>query len=183
MIRLFVALNIPENIKTQLIDLRDSVAGSNYKWEAKEKLHLTIKFIGDFPEAQLDSIINELNFIKTYSALVCSIKKFGFFFRDKNPSILWAGLEVEKTISEIVDKTESLFEKYSIPKENRKFNPHLTLLRIKNDSGINFVNSFKNFTFEPIDFTANSISLYKSELHPYGSKYFEIKNYKLKQLE
>lgn len=53
-------------------------------------------------------------------------------------------------------------------------------MRIKNDPGISFVNNFKNFTFEPIFFTANSISLFKSELHPSGSKYFELKNYKLK---
>jgi 2'-5' RNA ligase len=57
------------------------------------------------------------------------------------------------------------------------------LLRIKKDPGINFVNSFKNFTFEPLNFTANTISLFRSELHPSGSKYFEIKNYKLKELE
>ena len=73
--------------------------------------------------------------------------------------------------------------KFSIPIEKRKFNPHITLLRIKNELGINFVNNFKNFTFKPILFTANTVTLYKSILHPEGSKYSEIKNYKLKELE
>jgi RNA 2',3'-cyclic 3'-phosphodiesterase len=183
MIRLFVALNIPEIIKYQLIQLRDSVAGSNYKWEATEKLHLTLKFIGDVSEVNLNTIKSELDFLDNYTSLKCSINDFGFFYRDNKPSILWAGLVIEKSVFEIVVRIESALEKFSIKKENRRFNPHLTLLRIKNDPGKNFVNSFKNFTFEPLNFTANSISLFKSELHPNGSKYFEIKNYKLKELE
>jgi 2'-5' RNA ligase len=73
--------------------------------------------------------------------------------------------------------------KFSIPPEKRKINPHITLLRIKNDPGINFVKNFKNFTFKPILFTANSVTLYKSILHSEGSEYIEIKNYKLKELE
>ncbi len=183
MIRLFVALNIPESVKVQLIDLRDSIAGSNYKWEPKEKMHLTLKFIGDVQEEKLNPIVSELDFIKNYSVVKCAVNDFGFFYRDKKPSILWAGLEIDKSVSEIVNNLDSSLAELSIKKESRKFNPHLTLLRIKNDLGISFVNKFKNFTFEPIVFTANTISLYKSELYQSGSKYFEIKNYKLKELE
>lgn len=183
MIRLFLALNIPDTIKSELIELRNSVAGSNFKWEEKEKLHLTLKFIGDVPEENLNNITSELNFLSHFSSFKCVIKNFGFFFRDYKPTILWAGLKIDESIFKLIDKVETVLEKFNIKKENRKFNPHLTLLRIKQDPGNNFVNSFKNFTFEPLVFTANSISLFKSELHSSGSKYFEIKNYKLKELE
>jgi hypothetical protein len=57
------------------------------------------------------------------------------------------------------------------------------LLRIKKEPEINFVNKFKKFTFEPIVFKSDLVTFYKSELHKTGSKYFEIKNYKLKELE
>lgn len=183
MIRLFLALNIPEEIKSRLIEIRDSVAGLNYNWEKKEKLHLTIKFIGDFPETDLNYLGKELDFIKDFSSVKCSINKFGFFFKDNKPSILWAGMEVDKGIIKIVDEVNSFFERYFISKDKRKFNPHLTLLRIKNNPGNDFVNKFKNYTFNSINFIADSITLYKSELHSDGSKYFEIKNYKLKELE
>lgn len=183
MIRLFIALNIPDVIKSDLIELRNSVAGSNYKWEPKEKIHLTLKFIGDVKENLVDPISGALNLIENFNEFNCAITNFGFFYRDKKPSILWAGLKIDQSIFELVDKIESELEKFSIKREDRKFHPHLTLLRIKNDPGENFVNSFKNFTFEPLVFSANSISLFKSELLPQGSKYFEIRNYKLKQLE
>jgi len=183
MIRLFIALNIPEDVKLKLIEIRNSVAGSNYMWEVKEKLHLTLKFIGDVPEASIESIAEELDFVQNYPSLKSEIFNFDFFFRDKKPAILLAGLKIDQSIYKIVDELNTKLEKFSIQKEVKKFNPHLTLLRIKNDFGNNFVNNFKNFTFEPIDFTANSISLIKSELYPSRSKYFEIKNYKLKELE
>jgi 2'-5' RNA ligase len=182
--RLFISLNLPDNIIRQIIGLRDKIClEKNIKWEATEKLHLTIKFIGDVSDEMMDVISNELLFVNSYQSIKCSFNKFGFFYRDAKPFILWAGLIVDETLFNLIAELNIRLEKLSVPIEHRKFNPHITILRIKNDPGINFVNNFKNFTFEPILFTTNSITLYKSILHSEGSKYFEIKNYKLKKLE
>ncbi|MDP2364627.1 MAG: RNA 2',3'-cyclic phosphodiesterase, partial [Ignavibacteria bacterium] len=124
-----------------------------------------------------------LCFINQYSSIKCSFEKFGFFYRDGKPTILWAGLSVDELLNNLINVMNDKLKKFSIIPEPKKFNPHITLLRIKNEPGINFVNNFKNFTFEPILFTSNSVTLYKSVLHSEGSKYFEIKNYKLKELE
>ena len=182
--RLFISLNLPDNVIRQIIGLRDKIClEKNIKWEATEKLHLTIKFIGDVSDEMMDVISNELLFVNSYQSIKCSFNKFGFFYRDAKPFILWAGLTVDETLFNLMTELNTRLEKLSVPIEQRKFNPHITLLRIKNDPGINFVNNFKNFTFEPILFTTNSITLYKSILYSEGSKYFEIKNYKLKKLE
>ena len=52
MIRLFVALNIPQNIKEEIIRLRNRIITNplDYKWEGPDKLHLTLKFIGEVDE-------------------------------------------------------------------------------------------------------------------------------------
>ncbi len=182
--RLFISLNLPDNVIKQIIGLRDKIClEKNIKWEPIEKLHLTIKFIGDVSDEMIDNISNELLFVNNIQSIKCSFNTFGFFYRDGKPFILWAGLNVDETLFDLITELNSRLEKLSIPIEQRKFNPHITLLRIKNDPGINFVNNFKNFTFEPILFTTNSITLYKSILHSERSKYFEIKNYKLKKLE
>lgn len=182
--RLFVSLNLPNPVVEQLITIRDSVSNNlNVKWEPKEKLHLTIKFIGDVSSMILDDIKEELSFIENYSSIKCAFIKFGFFYRDSIPKILWVGLETDVFLKRLITELNEHLTKFSIPIDNRKFNPHITLFRIKNDPGINFVNNFKNFTFEPILFTSNSVTLYKSILHPDGSIYSEIKNYKLKKLE
>lgn len=182
--RLFISLNLPNPVVDQMIAIRDSVSNNkNVKWEPKEKLHLTIKFIGDVSLETTIEISNDLTLIENYSSIKCSLTKFGFYYRDNKPVILWVGLETDIILNKLVVELNEKLKNFNILVEQRKFNPHITLLRIKNDPEINFVNNFKNFTFEPILFTANSVTLYKSILHQEGSKYFEFKNYKLKKLE
>ena len=182
--RLFVSLNLPNDIIEQIISVRDDIWRDKIlRWEPKEKLHLTIKFIGDVSSQIMGDISEELKFIDSYSSIKCAFSKFGFFYRDNKPIILWAGLETEILLNNLIAELNERILKFSIPIEKGKFNPHITVLRIKNDPGISFVNKFKNFTFKPILFTANTVTLYKSILHSIGSEYSEIKNYKLKELE
>lgn len=181
MIRLFVALEIPEPVKDKLIEIRKSLCYDeiNFRWEPVEKLHITLKFIGDINEKFLDPIKSDLLFLENYKKLDGLIKKFGFFFRDGIPSILWASLELNPEVNEIVAELEDLFTKYRIHKEKRKFKPHLTLLRIKKDPGSDFINSFKAVNFEPLIFQSDKIILFQSELTKTGSKYYGLKTYHL----
>lgn len=179
--RLFVSLDLPNDVVNQIIIYRDSIAQKiKLKWEPREKLHLTIKFIGDVETNITEQISDELKFVEDFNSICCSFINFGFFYRGNNPSILWAGLKTDDALISLITQLNNRLEKFSIPAETKKFKPHITLLRIKIDLGNDFVNSFKNFTFEPIDFSTNSITLYKSELNKAGSRYFKIKNYKLK---
>ncbi len=59
--RLFISLNLPDNVIKEIISLRDKICTEkNIRWEPKEKLHLTIKFIGDVSDEMMDKISNEL---------------------------------------------------------------------------------------------------------------------------
>ena len=95
MIRLFVALKIPEIVIDEIFKHCFSAVDypADYKWETKDKIHLTLKFIGDVKEDLLPSIIEDLKFVKNYSAFHCTISKFGFFFRDNQAKILWCKQE------------------------------------------------------------------------------------------
>ncbi|HRN27519.1 MAG TPA: RNA 2',3'-cyclic phosphodiesterase [Ignavibacteriaceae bacterium] len=182
--RIFISLNLTDKVIEKMISLRDTVCkDEKLKWEPKERLHLTIKFIGDVSDEVIDKISNELFFITKYLQINCSINRFDFFYRDRKPSILCAGLTVDNSLNKMISEIDKSLNKFSIPIENRIFNPHITLLRIKKQLENNFVHNFKNFTFEPILFNATSVTLYKSILHQEGSEYIKIKNYKLKELE
>ncbi|MCK7524964.1 MAG: hypothetical protein MZV64_48830 [Ignavibacteriales bacterium] len=64
----------------EIIGLRDKICTEkNIRWEPKEKLHLTIKFIGDVSDEMMDKISNELLFVNNYQSIKCSFNKFGFF--------------------------------------------------------------------------------------------------------
>jgi len=181
MIRLFIALKIPDEIKKEIIRLRNSIIPdhTNYKWEVDEKIHLTLKFIGNVEDKLLNPIISSLNFIEDYPKLNCGLEQFGFFFKHNEAQILWIGLKVDEIIYNLVDRLNKLFEEFGVPAEKRKFKSHLTLMRIKKGVDENFIKKFENFVVTPTQFIANEVVLIKSELLTQGSKYTEIKKFKL----
>uniref|UniRef100_A0A7V2ZKD2 RNA 2',3'-cyclic phosphodiesterase n=1 Tax=Ignavibacterium album TaxID=591197 RepID=A0A7V2ZKD2_9BACT len=182
--RIFVALNIPDEVKEKLFEVAYSLhPDKNLKWESKDKIHLTLKFVGDIDDEKLPDIIKDLEFLQEYKIQKLQLTGFGFFFRFKEPKILWAGLKFSDELKLIAQRLDDYFTKFGIEKESRDFKPHLTLMRIKNNPGESFINKFKNSKFEPIDFQCTSISLIKSELKPSGSVYTEIKKYNLRPLE
>ena len=182
MIRLFVALLIPEKIKDKIINCCNDAAGNSavIKWEAKEKIHLTLKFIGDVKEEFLPRIIEEIQIVKKYSSFDCKISKFGFFFRESEPKILWCDFETNKSIFSLVDELDERLSKFNIKSEKRKFKGHLTLLRIKKMVDQKFVKRFKEYKFDLINFESNQIALIQSTLNPTGSEYKVLKIYELK---
>lgn len=178
--RIFFALNIPDKNKEELINIRDNIIpdSNKYKWEAKDKLHLTLKFIGEVNDDLLKKISEIKNLFWNFNSFKCSINKFGFFYKNKEPRILWVNIQSIE-LNDIVNHLENELFKLSIPKEKRPFVPHLTLLRIKNKINEDFIKAFENYEFKPIEFIASEISLIESKLFPYGSIYNEVKKYNL----
>lgn len=181
MIRLFVALEIPEEVKDALFDLRRLIYEDDgqYRWETKEKVHLTLKFIGGVKEEILPGIINNLSFLESFNKINGEINKFGFFFRNSIPGILNVSIKLDMHVYVIVRKLNAELIPFGIEPEKRRFKPHLTLLRLKKHPGEDFINKFNNYNFKPLKFQSGKIKLFKSELDKNGSKYFEIKNYNL----
>jgi 2'-5' RNA ligase len=189
MSRLFIALKIPGEIREKIIKFRNEaiIDFRLYRWEPEEKLHLTLKFIGEVEGEISDSIINSLKFVIDYCSFDCSLTRFGFFYKQDRSSktgrearILWIGLSVSNQVNQLVEKINTELEKFFIPVEKRKFQPHITIKRLKGDEGSNFIESFENFRLPEVRFIANEIVLMKSDLLPKGSKYTEIKKYNLK---
>jgi 2'-5' RNA ligase len=180
--RLFISLNLPEKIRDEINALRLEACPkeSRLKWEPKEKLHLTLKFIGDVEISQVNSIAEDLGFIENYEAINCETVRFGFFFSGNKLRILWLGLHTDKIIFNLVEELNSRLERFLIPRERKKFTSHITILRIRGNVSEEFVEKFQNFDVPKIKFKTSEISLMKSELLPLGSVYSEIKKYKLK---
>jgi len=182
MTRLFIALSISDDIKEQIDGFRKQAYSGRFffKWEPRGKFHITLKFIGDVSDELVPHIVDELSFLEKYPGLVCSLDKFGFFFNNNIPRILWVGFKTEPEIYSIVNELNLSLEKFSISKEKKKFKSHITILRLMGHPGESFIESFRKFNFPDNSFTADEIVLYKSELFAAGSRYTEIKKYKLK---
>jgi RNA 2',3'-cyclic 3'-phosphodiesterase len=182
MIRLFVALEIPEDIRLKISEFKKEAVGEsiNVKWEPSEKIHLTLKFIGEVKDELVNPITNYLDFLNQNKKINCRLTRFGFFFRHGIPHILWIGLQVDTILFNIVEQLNDKLTKFEIPVEDRKFKPHLTLLRIKRKFPEELVTKFNGFIIPETEFTADNILLIKSELLPESSKYTLLKKFKLK---
>jgi 2'-5' RNA ligase len=188
MTRLFVALNIPNEIKKKIIEYRDSLYKEEYqnkkiRWEPEDKLHITLKFIGEVEDLLVNKISGAINFIEEYKKINLEPERFGFFFKRKIPKILWLGFRADSSLFSLADRlNKEIFNISggSVPVEEREFKAHLTLLRVRENIDKNFIKSFEEFKFPETKFNAENITLYKSELLPEKSRYTEIKKFNLK---
>ena len=183
--RLFIALHIPEYILDRIFSIRDELYPKDnlVKWEEKSKLHITLKFLGDNSEVSIEDITNSLDqILSNYSELELAFDKFGIFKHIGTPKILWTGLSDNNFLTKLVAEINKEFENLGFEKEKRKFNSHLTLLRIRGRENFNNIAKFAGYDFKNLHFRGNKISLFESNLLKSGSIYNTIKSFELKNI-
>ncbi len=178
--RLFIALEIPEEAIDKVCKIRDEIYGipNNVKWESKDKLHITLKFLGDVGENMTELIINQLDAI-VYDKFIAEFSFFGIFNKNNLPKILWIGLKENKKLIELQNKVENTIELLGFEKEQRRFKPHITLLRLKGKEELKKIYKFQKYSFPKINFNIEKILLLKSILKPSGSEYSVVKSFNL----
>ncbi len=92
--RLFLALDIPDAIRERISRFVEGVAGfaPDARWAQPESLHVTLKFIGEQPEATVEQIKQTLSTIES-SAPGIDFRGYGFFPTAKSARVFWIGLE------------------------------------------------------------------------------------------
>ena len=175
--RLFVALEIPETLRTKLDALGQYLRRFNLgaRWVKPEGLHLTLKFLGDTSPDQVDALTAALAPLAGASpGLELSATGLGVFPNKRKPRVLWVGLggDTEACIalaSQIDEATGAL----GFPTENRPFTPHLTLARFKKRVSPKALDKalsqWGQHTFEP--FVIDELVLFRSHLQSSGARY------------
>ena len=181
-IRTFIALEIPDDAISEILKIRDQKIGKveNVKWEGKEKLHLTLKFLGDINSEMIGDYSRSLEkIIRKYDALYLSFSEFGVFKRKDEFKILWIGLKEDLHLKKMVDELESSFVEFGFEKEKRNFKSHITLLRFRGQEDSEKIVSLTQVKLPVIEFKANKVTLFESKLLPGGSVYRSLKNFYL----
>lgn len=182
-IRLFVALEIPEEALSKIIDIKNAALGNlhNVRWEPKEKLHLTLKFLGDTNSDLIEKYSDAMQrIINSYKSFELGFNKFGIFIKDNNPKILWVGLCDNPSLLHLVKDIDEIFSEFGFEKEKRKFKSHLTLLRFRGHEDSEKILSLLNVNLQELNFNANKVTLFESKLLPSSSIYRSIKSFYLK---
>ncbi len=177
MIRLFVAIDIPESVRREVEGLGRSIPGARPVPE--DQLHLTLKFIGEVESSRLLDIQDVLERI-VLPKFSLALKGVGTFPPRGTPRVLWAGVQHSERTMTLRNSIEKSLAAIDIPREKRRYSPHLTLARLKN-SPIGRLQQFLagNAFLQSDEFTVDSFHLYSSRLSKKGALHTVESSYPL----
>lgn len=129
--RLFTAIDLPSEILLRLERLLSALRPeAPMNWSPLDNLHVTTKFIGQWPDARLDELNAALSSLAPRDAFEVELKGLGWFPSARSPHTFWIGVHGE-ALHRLARETEEKLEALGVARETREFSPHLTLARIK----------------------------------------------------
>jgi 2'-5' RNA ligase len=176
MIRLFVAVELPEEVRMRLAALQGGVPGA--RWLSDGQLHLTLRFIGEVDENVAHDIDDALGVIRapSFALELAGVGEFG----GKNPRALWAGIRTNNLLMHLQKKVETALQRIGLAPEPRKFSPHVTLARLKappREKVVQFITHHALFASGPI--RVDRFVLFSSHPGSNGSVYHAERGYPL----
>jgi RNA 2',3'-cyclic 3'-phosphodiesterase len=178
--RLFVGLDLPgdvvRNLEALVARLRPS---ARINWSPPANLHITTKFIGEWPEQRLGELKQALAGVGG-PPIATRIHHVGFFPNPHSPRVFWCGVEAPG-LEALAAATDRATAALGIPAETRPFSPHLTLARIKERLDLQplreAITALPSLEFG--QFEARGCFLYHSALRPSGSVYTKLAEFPL----
>jgi 2'-5' RNA ligase len=178
--RLFIAIELPDSIKQGIARVQEELrkAGANAGWTRPEGIHLTLKFLGEAPEAKVQEIMTVLTgAAKGSGSLNLEVAGAGAFPNAKSPRVLWTGVTGDTgKLASLQAAVEDAMERLGFEREARKFSPHLTVARITfpkpRDNWQQVIAGIQDVRLGR--FAAGHVSLMKSELKREGAVYTEM---------
>ncbi|MBX6369791.1 MAG: RNA 2',3'-cyclic phosphodiesterase [Rhodospirillales bacterium] len=177
MIRLFVGIALPPELKLRLSTLTGGLPGA--KWVDTGNLHLTLRFIGEVDEGLATDIDEALLQIRAH-AFELELAGVGQFGAGEKTRSLWVGVERNERLLQLHDKVEHALTRVGIAPEMRKYSPHVTLARFKYVHAAR-VQEFieRHALFRAPPFRVDHFSLVASYLTKGGSIYEDKADYRL----
>ena len=182
--RIFIALPTSLEVQNRLALIQSELMKSqaDVKWDAPNKFHITLKFLGNVEQDKLSLLYNLMEkAILGRSAFEIVYKLVGAFPTVNNPRVVWTGAEPVKEMMDLQLEVERVCTEIGIPREERLFHPHVTLGRVRSRKNIShLIDAIKSITFQPIGYECKEVLVMKSDLKPEGSIYTALKSFQLK---
>jgi len=175
--RLFVALAIPDAVAQGLMLLQGGVPGA--RWQTREQLHLTLRFIGEVDGRDRAAIDDALAGIDApaFDLQLHSVGQFG----NKQPHSLWAAARPNDLLDHLQRKVDAAIRRVGQPQDAHKFTPHVTLARLRHpdlDKLREWLTHHALYTSP--EFSVGRFCLYSSKLTSDGSIYRIEQDYPLR---
>lgn len=185
--RTFIAVELEkgliETIDSFIFRTYREIGKNKISWVKKENLHITLKFLGEIEEKQVEVVKDVLkNVSQNVKEFTISIEGLGVFPKINFPRVIWLGIKNgESELKSLANLIEEVLTKYNFPKEQKEFLAHLTIARVKQVKKINeiidYIEKYKTQTFG-ISRISN-ITFFQSILKPEGPEYKILEKFKL----
>jgi 2'-5' RNA ligase len=180
--RLFTAIDVPPDVLASVVALLERLKPTaRIKWSPASNMHITTKFIGEWPEQRLAELTDALAALPPRPPIPIAIRNLGFFPNPHSPRVFWAGIEAPPELAQLAGDTDRATVTLGIASEDRAFAPHLTLARIKEPVPLQKLRQ-EIAAVESLDFgsfTADRFCLYQSRMQKAGSVYTKLSEFPL----
>jgi 2'-5' RNA ligase len=202
--RIFIGIDLDDGIRGRIARFLEGVSGfaPEARWVRPESLHITLKFVGEQKEEQVEAITQRLRRVAG-APFEIQVSGYGFFPTAKSPRVLWIGVHAGPQLAQLARDIDLAVAEFGIPREDRPFSPHLTLARAGGRSGdprwrkgdgpnsifgvlqkrLAAMGEPDSVTLTFGSMTADKFILYQSQLSPAGSKYTKLERFPMRPAE
>ena len=148
------------------------------RWVDPKGIHLTLKFLGNIDVGLVEKVLDSMKQSARSSApFSLELSGLGVFPGRRAPRVLWAGIGGDlDALGSLQRELEIILAAQGFQREERGFNPHLTIGRVRNgvsrDQGLRIVDAVTSVHLEPTDpWRVDALHLMRSTLTPQGALY------------
>jgi 2'-5' RNA ligase len=177
-LRLFIAALLPDEVRAALGGYIASLrkVTESVKWEKEEKLHVTLKFLGETDDATAEAAAYVTGSLaRNYTSFEMSTGNLGGFPNLQRPRILYAGLSENPGFSALQNEIDKGLEPHGFERETRSFIPHVTIGRVNGRMRTTGPLPIP----EKLRFTISEIAVVRSVLGSAGSTYSPLDTFTL----
>lgn len=174
--RMFVALELPEDVRSRMTESFSS-AKEKYRgigWVRPEGLHVTLRFLGDTDRIQEERMKMELKALSSrFGQMRVSYEGVGSFGRGQTMSVVWVGVkDLSGSLQLLAEAAEEAAVSCGFPRETRRFSPHITLGRVRDAMQLPPWDEVRrDISWKGAEVVHEGCFLYSSILSPGGSIY------------
>jgi 2'-5' RNA ligase len=182
--RLFTGISLPAEVTNRLeAAIAELQQGVRANWSPAENLHITLKFIGSWPDERLPELEGALQAVRPGPAFRVRVSQLGYFPNPHRPHSLFAGLQTGPELAALAAAVDRATSALGIPAEEREYRPHITLARIKDQSQVRALRGRVAELKDPEfgEFMVRAFHLYESRTEQRGSVYTKLATYDLER--
>ena len=183
--RLFVAIELEEPVAERIVQLGDQLRRrvearaphARLTWIPRDRLHLTVRFIGEVEETRSDEIRAALAWPLDARGFDVTFEGAGAFPMHGSPRVLWAGITHGETeLIALEQEVSARLRRCGLPVEDRPYRPHLTLARVREAKGLRTDTLFEGLHGTLGTTAVRAITLFQSRLSPKGPAYLRLQS-------